>query len=65
MELADVPDSKSGVRKDVSVQVRPPAAFIIFWRIELAVKNSAKASIKVQGLESEFAPTNGRKRAHG
>ncbi len=27
VELVDAPDSKSGVRKDVSVRVRPPAPF--------------------------------------
>ena len=32
VELVDAPDSKSGIRKDVSVRFRPPAPKLIFLR---------------------------------
>ncbi len=38
VELVDAPDSKSGVRKDVSVRVRPPAPFISYKQLALKFK---------------------------
>ncbi len=52
MELADVADLKSAVRKDVPVQVRPWAPYALV--VELADASDSKSDPKGCGFESHL-----------
>ena len=57
MELADVADLKSAVRKDVPVQVRPWAPYALV--VELADASDSKSDPKGCGFESHLGHLGG------